>query len=77
MLKTSDFIREFPVGKGIDRDAEIPVLTEFIQRISPIDSLLDVGARACFYADMIRPHVKRYDGIDILLDKKVKEKLDH
>jgi len=76
MIKQEDFIREFAVGNGIDRDVEIPVLTEFIERISPIDSLLDVGARECFYADMIRPHVKRYDGIDILLDEKVEKKLD-
>lgn len=75
MLKLEDFTKEFVVNTKTDRDAEIPVLLEFLQKVAPIDSLLDIGAHYsgtpnsyAFYAPEVRKLVKRYDGIDILED---------
>lgn len=67
MLSMSDFIREFPVVLKTDRDCETPLVTEFVARQHPIDSLLDIGAHYSghHYAMEIGPHVQRYDGIDI------------
>ena len=81
MLKTDDFIREFPVNLRTDRDCEAPVLKEWIEKIAPINSLLDVGAHSSrqdgHYAEFVRKHVQRYDGIDILHDPITAEILDH
>ena len=71
MIKVpEDILREFEVKLGVDRDCEVPLLLEFLQKIAPIDSLLDIGAHtSCVpekYGQEVRKLVKRYDGIDIL-----------
>lgn len=82
MLKTTDFIRTFPISNRTDRDAEIPLLLEFLKRIQ-FESLLDVGAHYSnhkgysYYAPEVRKLVKRYDGIDILDDLEAKQLLDN
>lgn len=78
MLKTTDFIRTFPVVDKTDRDCEVPVLTEFIQSIAPVDSLLDVGAYRSHttYAKKIRPLIKTYYAIDILPDPETEKIVD-
>lgn len=50
-----------------DRDVEMPMVCEFVNKYKP-KSLLDVGCHFSdhTYAPIIRPHIKRYDGIDIL-----------
>ena len=67
MLDIKDLYREFPVVLKTDRDCESPLLTEFIASHAPIDSLLDIGAHwsGNHYATPLRPHVRRYVGIDI------------
>jgi len=68
MLKTEDFIREFPVVHKTDRDCESPLVVEFLSsRQWHGGSLLDVGAHYSgeTYAPMIRCYATRYDGIDI------------
>lgn len=79
MLKLEDFTREFPIKDKTDRDVEIPVLLEFVQKIIPIESLLDIGAMSTdkTYASMIRPFIKRYDGIDIVNDENVRKIVDN
>lgn len=81
MLRSEDFVREFPINLKTDRDAESPILKEWIEKISPIESLLDVGCATSRsdgnYADFVRTHVKRYDGIDIMNDPHTAEILDN
>ena len=81
MLKSSDFVREFPVKLGVDRDCEIPLLMEFLQDKVPIGSLLDVGAHSSAssekYGEEVRKLVKLYDGIDILFDAEATRVLDN
>lgn len=79
MLKLEDFIREFPVIRMTDRDVEIPVLLEFIHKIFPIDSLLDIGCHGThnYYANELRKFVNHYDGVDILPDSETAKILDH
>src|SRR3990167_1198844 len=75
MIKVpEDILKEFPIITKTDRDCEVPILLEFLDKIQPIDSLLDIGAHSTnhegysFYAPEIRKRVERYDGIDILDD---------
>ena len=84
MLKTTDFIREFEIKTKTDRDCENILMLEFLKKIAPIDSLLDVGAHHSgtpdsysFYAAEVRKLVKRYDGIDILDDPILKTIVDN
>lgn len=74
-----DFTREFPVVTRTDRDCEMPLLIEYIQRKGQVESLLDIGAHYSwfYYASEIRKHIKKYDGIDLLDDPKGREILDH
>lgn len=76
MLSTTDFVREFPVVRKTDRDAEAVVLTEYITSLPPIESALDIGCHSSekdgLYARTIRDKVKVYDGIDIKLDPELK-----
>ncbi len=69
MLKTEDFIREFPVVHKTDRDCEAPLVVEFISARCPLESLLDIGAHYSgeTYGTDIRhlQGLKRHDGIDI------------
>ena len=79
MLKTTDFIREFPVKMKTDRDCELVLFLEFL-RSHPVESLLDIGAHYSVYnnyAQEVRALVKRYDGIDIIDDPEVKQVLDN
>lgn len=67
-----EIIREFPVNYRTDRDAETPVLLEFLDSIKgKFDSVLDVGAcySANTYAPAVREIALKYDGIDIKDDK--------
>jgi hypothetical protein len=60
-------IRTFEVNTKTDRDVEIPLVIEFVQKHKP-QSVLDVGAHSsyCYYARAIRPLVERYVGVDII-----------
>lgn len=77
----NDVLREFPIIWKTDRDIENPLLIEFLQKLVPIDSLLDVGSamsgRDDRYAKKIRPFIKRYDGVDIVADRETSRILDH
>src|SRR3990167_9581732 len=77
MLKQEDFIRTFPIDNRTDRDVEVPLLQEFIERVKP-ESLLDVGAHwsHAYYSKEIRPFIKRYDAIDILDDPETRKIAD-
>lgn len=80
MLKIEETIKVFDVVKKTDRDAEIPVLLEFLQKIAPIKSILDCGSHSSVYneyANKIRPLAKRYDGIDIIPDLEAAQILDN
>ena len=70
MLSQKDFIRTFPVATKTDRDCEVPLLMEWIDRLGPIDSLLDIGCHYSehYYARLIRPRVRLYDGVDVAFD---------
>jgi len=68
MLKNFKYLRELPHVYGTDRDAEMPVLLDFIKsKAGQFESLLDIGAgySANTYAPHIRLMAKKYDGIDI------------
>lgn len=80
MLRTEDFIRDFPVVKKTDRDCELVLLKEYVESKTPIESLLDVGSHFSTYngyAPMLRKHAKLYDGIDIIDDTDASIILDH
>jgi hypothetical protein len=79
MLSQKDFIRTFPVATKTDRDCEVPLLMEWIDRLGPIDSLLDIGCHYSehYYARLIRPQVKLYDGVDVALDPPTAQVLDN
>lgn len=78
MLKSTDFIREFPIKTKTDRDVEIPLLVEYVSKHKP-ESLLDVGAHwsHAYYAKEIRPFIKKYDAVDILPDEQTKAIVDN
>jgi hypothetical protein len=64
-----EYAREFPVITRTDRDAEMPLLLEYINsRAETIPSLLDIGAHYSghYYAKNLRDKVVIFDGIDIL-----------
>jgi hypothetical protein len=73
MISTDDFVRNFPVVRHNDRDAEAVLLTEFLKSKGPFKSLLDIGAHhsATYYANTIRSLTECYDAIDILHDPEV------
>lgn len=80
MLKQEDFIRDFPIVRKTDRDSELVLLEEYIKSKSPIESCIDIGSHFSFYngyAQMLRNHVKRYDGIDIINDPDTAKITDH
>lgn len=78
MLRTEDFLREFPINSRTDRDAEVPMLLDFVKPKVPIGRLLDVGAHysSHHYAPELRKYVTEYHGIDILDDLETKKILD-
>lgn len=80
MLKTEDFIREFPVVHKTDRDCEAPLVQEFIEARCPMRTLLDIGAHYSgeTYATKLDFWLDRYDGIDIQPpDSATESVLDH
>ena len=82
MIKVpEDILREFPIQLGVDRDCEVPILLEFLHKIAPIESLLDIGAHtSCVpekYGQEIRKLVRRYDGIDVLPPTETESILNH
>lgn len=81
MIKVpEDIIREFPIQWRTDRDVENPLVIEFLQKIAPIESLLDCGAHSSTgddkYGKQIRPFIKHYAGIDIMDDLEARKVLD-
>ena len=64
--------RTFAVKNRTDRDAEVPVLLDFVgSKVHQFSSLLDIGAYYSYYtyASSIRQFAPVYDGIDIKDDK--------
>lgn len=72
-----DILREFPIIKRTNRDAEIPLLLEYVKE-HPVESLLDVGAHYSIhhYAPQLREMVKKYDAIDIIPDPETEAIVD-
>jgi len=78
MLRSKDFIREFPIKYRTDRDVEAPLLLEFLEETKPV-SLLDVGAHwsHASYAPEVRKLVKTYDAVDVLPDPQTEDIVDN
>jgi hypothetical protein len=60
-------LKEFPIIRRTDRDMEIPVLVDFLERFNgKYQSVIDVGAHytAGYYADEIRKRAKKYHALD-------------
>jgi len=74
---TQKWFRAMPIKAKTERDAEGARLLEFVKEKRP-ESLLDVGCAASWlsYAPELRKLVKRYDGIDLVEDEKMKPYLD-
>ncbi len=73
-------LQNFPIERKTDRDLEIPVLVDFLNRIKGnVDSALDVGANysAGYYAQEIRKIANIYHGLDMLPDPKTASIVDH
>jgi len=69
----------FPIVRRTDRDMEIPVLCDFLEKHSPfIKSVLDVGAHytANYYANEIRKIAQVYHALDPLIDPDVEKIVD-
>jgi hypothetical protein len=71
MLAESDFLRKFGIVHRTDRDAEIPLLREFIERHGPYDSVLDVGSHGLMYAEEIRRCTITFHMCDVVVDHNV------
>jgi len=70
---------EFQIVRSTDRDCELPVLFEFLERTKgQIDSVIDVGAHysADYYASELRKYVSFYDALDPTIDPKVEPIVD-
>ena len=71
-----NFIREFPVVRGTDRDVELPVLSEFIESFRSnwhSFSVIDLGAAytADTYLPLILSFCLDYTGVDLREDVEV------
>ncbi len=72
-------LQEFPILRRTDRDLEIPVLVDFLHRISGnVESALDVGAQfsAGYYAPELRKTARIYHGLDPLPDPQTEKIVD-
>lgn len=70
---------QFPIRLRTDRDLEIPVLCDFLEKQSPfIKSVLDVGAHYTlnYYANEIRKIASVYHALDPLIDHDVEKIVD-
>ncbi len=59
--------QEYTIDRRTDRDLELPILYEFLERTKgTIGSVIDVGAHysAQYYADRMRLYVDFYDALD-------------
>jgi len=64
----------FPILKRTDRDCELPVFFDFLERTrGKINSALDIGAHysASYYASRLRTYVKTYTALDPTMDIEV------
>jgi hypothetical protein len=69
-------LNDYPIEKRTDRDLELPVFYEFLERTKgTIGSVLDVGAHhsADYYASRLRTYVDRYVALDPRDDPAVHE----
>jgi hypothetical protein len=69
----------YPQERYTDRDLELPVLYEFLERTKgQIQSVMDVGAHfsAGYYAPTLRKYATFYDALDPNYDQKVEEIAD-
>jgi hypothetical protein len=69
----------YPQERYTDRDLELPVLYEFLERKKDeIQSVIDVGAHHSegYYAKTLRKYVTFYDALDPTYDSKVDEIVD-
>ncbi len=67
-------IREFPMVRKTDRDLELPLFAEFLEKnADKISSVLDIGAHysADYYASNLRKYVQNYVALDPNFDKAV------
>ena len=67
-------LTEYPIERKTDRDLELPVLYEFLDRTEgTIGSVIDVGAHysTWYYAERLRTYVDLYDALDPNMDKDV------
>jgi hypothetical protein len=76
MIKDTDFKRIFEVNRKTDRDAELPLLYEFLDRHGPFDSVLDVGSFGIEYAEKIRGLTDTFHACDIEVDDRLLDIVD-